>query len=75
MDKLVAEIVRKPKMDRKWKPTQKWIGNGDKMKKNGREMEWKQKLRSMEREWKKMESEWRRKQEWRTNGQSDPSEE
>ena len=33
MDKLVAEIMRKPKMDRKWKPTQKWIGNGDKMKK------------------------------------------
>ena len=40
-------------MDRKWKPTKKWIGNGDKMKKNGREMEWKQKLRSMEREWTK----------------------
>ena len=68
MDKLVAEMVRKPKMDRKWKPTQKWIGNGDKMNKNGREMEWKQKLRSMEREWTKngeqmakktkMENEW-----------------
>ena len=35
MDKLVAEMVRKPKMDRKWKPTQKWIGNGNKMNKNG----------------------------------------
>lgn len=68
MDKLGAEMVRKPKMDRKWKPTQKWIGSGDKMNKNGREMEWKQKLRGIKSEWTKngeqmakktkIESEW-----------------